>query len=286
MIYRLRSFFCKCKEFCGLYPELSEGTKRLLAAVPFVLLISIYVVASLIRHSNNPDDKLLPTIAQMLYSFSGIAFAPDLRNGEYRLLLDTYSSLRRIFCGVALSATLGLFMGLHMGLFPVVRSLFLGFSTFVSIIPPLAVLPILFMIFGVEETAKVALIFVGTCPLILRDIFLATSMFPRDHITKALTLGSSNLQVVYRIVLPQIMPRLINTVRLSLGPAWLFLLAAEFVASNSGLGYRIYLMRRLLAMDVIIPYVLWITILGFFCDWSLRKLMKWKYKWYLGFQQE
>jgi NitT/TauT family transport system permease protein len=62
--------------------------------------------------------------------------------------------------------------------------------------------------------------------------------------------------VVYRVILPQVMPRLLDAVRISLGAAWLFLIAAEAIASTDGLGYRIFLVRRYLAMDVIIPCVL------------------------------
>ncbi len=64
------------------------------------------------------------------------------------------------------------------------------------------------------------------------------------------------------MVLPQIWPRLIDSLRLTLGSAWLFLIAAEAIASTEGLGYRIFLVRRYLAMDVILPYVVWITLLA------------------------
>ncbi len=75
-----------------------------------------------------------------------------------------------------------------------------------------------------------------------------------------------------RLVLPQIMPRLITCVRLALGPAWLFLIAAEAIASTEGLGYRIFLVRRYLSMDVILPYVAWITLLAVITDWLLVRL--------------
>ena len=77
--------------------------------------------------------------------------------------------------------------------------------------------------------------------------------------------------VFVRVVLPQSWPRLIDSLRLTLGSAWLFLIAAEAIASTEGLGYRIFLVRRYLAMDVILPYVVWITLLAFFMDWLLRK---------------
>ena len=78
------------------------------------------------------------------------------------------------------------------------------------------------------------------------------------------------------------MPRSIDTVRLSLGGGWLFLIAAEAIASTDGLGYRIFLVRRYLAMDVIIPYVLWITFLGFAIDWLAAPDMRRRYRWYLS----
>jgi NitT/TauT family transport system permease protein len=76
------------------------------------------------------------------------------------------------------------------------------------------------------------------------------------------------------------MPRLIDSVRLGLGPAWLFLIAAEAIASTEGLGYRIFLVRRYLAMDVILPYVLWITILAIIIDQCLRLINRRLFPWY------
>lgn len=80
--------------------------------------------------------------------------------------------------------------------------------------------------------------------------------------------------MVLRLVVPQILPRLITCVRLSLGPAWLFLIAAEAIASTEGLGYRIFLVRRYLSMDVILPYVAWITLLAVITDWLLAQLSR------------
>ena len=68
----------------------------------------------------------------------------------------------------------------------------------------------------------------------------------------------------------RVLPRLISSVRLSLGAAWLFVIAAEAITAEAGLGYRIFLVRRYLAMDVILPYVVWITFLAFAMDYTLR----------------
>jgi NitT/TauT family transport system permease protein len=210
-----------------------------------------------------------------------MAFTEDKRSGSYVMVRDTKVSLGRLLTGVTLAAVVGLLLGLNMGLFPGFSTGLTPFVTFLAMVPPLSILPILFIALGVDELAKVSLIFLGTFPVITRDIYLATRKLPGEQLTKALTLGASQLAIAYRIVLPQILPRLIDTVRLSLGAAWLFLIAAEAIASTDGLGYRIFLVRRYLAMDVILPYVLWITFLGFAMDWLLRALLRWRFSWYL-----
>src|SRR5260370_1238941 len=118
----------------------------------------------------------------------------------------------------------------------------------------LALLPILFIVFGLGELSKVVLILIGVTPFLIRDLALTISALPPEQLVKAQTLGGSSWQVAIRVVLPQILPRLIEAVRLSIGPAFLFLISAEAIASDVGLGYRIFLLRRYLAMDTILPY--------------------------------
>ena len=92
-------------------------------------------------------------------------------------------------------------------------------------------------------------------------------------------MGASSLVIASRVALPLLMPRLFQAVRLSLGPAWLFLIASEAIAAENGLGYRIFLVRRYLAMDVILVYVIWITLLAFLLDLSLRALSRRLHPW-------
>jgi NitT/TauT family transport system permease protein len=76
--------------------------------------------------------------------------------------------------------------------------------------------------------------------------------------------------VAYRIVLKQVMPQIINSVRLNLKPLALFLFAGEMIASTDGLAYRIAIMRRHMGMDIILPYLLWVALLLFVVDGILR----------------
>ncbi len=169
-----------------------------------------------------------------------------------------------------------------IGALPVMGAGFSPFLTVISLVPPLALLPILFIVFGLGELSKVVLIMVGITPLIARDIQGYAQEIPREQIIKAQTLGGNTIQIILRVILPQLLPRLISSVRLAMGTAWLFLIAAEAVASTDGLGYRIFLVRRYLAMDVILPYVAWITLLAFFFDvalvWLSRKLFPWHHE--------
>jgi len=268
--------------FFGVHARPGKGLGIILAILPFLLLFAAYMLASDIRHKENPNDKLLPKISQMSDAVQRMAFTKDARTGKYLMLQDTVSSLRRLLIGVSLAAIAGLLLGLNLGLFPGLNAMLNPFVTFISMIPPLAILPILFISFGVDELAKIVLIFIGVFPLVTRDMRLTVNKLPREQITKAATLGATQLQLAYRILLPQILPRLIETIRLTLGAAWLFLIAAEAIASSDGLGYRIFLVRRYLAMDVILPYVLWITFLGFSFDMILKLSLKWFFPWYSG----
>lgn len=266
--------------FFGLHAKPPKQLKRILLLLPFMVLIGLYLYSSHLRLLDNPQDKLLPSISTMLDSINRIAFEEDKRSGKILLWNDTQSSLTRLLYGTVLALFSALLLGLYMGLYRGIEALLSSFMVFISMVPPLAILPILFISLGVGEVAKIALIFIGTFPILTRDIYLAIQQIPQQQIVKSLTLGASSPAIAYRIILPQILPRAINSLRLVLGSAWLFLIAAEAIASTDGLGYRIFLVRRYLAMDVIIPYVLWITLLGFSFDFLLRKLNRFLFPWY------
>ena len=251
-----------------------------LALLPFALLLLAYVVGSEIRLAENPSDKLLPGLQKFSDAVTRLAFQADKRTGDYLLWTDTLASLKRMAWGMLSSTALGALGGVTIGLIPFVRA---GLSPLVAVIsmtPPLALLPILFIVFGLGELSKVVLIVIGIAPFIIRDIALRVQELPSEQLIKAQTLGANSRQLALRVVLPQIWPRLIDSVRLSLGPAWLFLIAAEAVASQSGLGYRIFLLRRYLAMDAILPYVAWITLLAFLLDLALRQLQLRLFPWF------
>lgn len=253
--------------------------RAVLIALPFALVFIAYSMGSEARLAVNPSDKLMPAPAKIAETAQRLLTEPDRRSEKILFWHDTWASLVRLVLGVGISATLAVITGLLIGLLPYVRASLAGFVAVVSMIPPLAVLPILFIVFGLGELSKVVLIIVGILPFLIRDLSGRVLEIPREMIVKAETLGASTWVIALRVALPQMMPRLIQAVRLSLGPAWLFLIAAEAIASEQGLGYRIFLVRRFLAMDVILTYVIWITILAFAMDSLLRWLSRRAFPW-------
>lgn len=250
-----------------------------LSSLPFILIVCAYLFYSHARLLENPGDKLLPAPATIATTIHQYAFEEDERSGDYLWWTDTFASLVRLLTALAISATVGLLLGLSIGVLPYLRATVAPFVAALSLIPPLAVLPILFIVAGLGEMAKVILIIIGVAPIIVRDLALRVGELPTEQIIKAQTLGASTWQLAMRVVLPQLWPRLIDALRLTLGSAWLFLIAAEAIASTEGLGYRIFLVRRYLAMDVILPYVAWITVLAFSMDWMLRLLRAKAFGW-------
>ncbi|APO71068.1 nitrate/sulfonate ABC transporter permease protein (plasmid) [Rhizobium gallicum] len=250
----------------------SRGAQFALMLIPFVLLIVAYAFGSAARLSENANDKLLPTLSGFAQAIERMAFIADQRTGEYLFWSDTWASLIRLFAGLGISTATALLIGMLIGMLPYLRALLAPFIAAVSMVPPLALLPILFIVMGLGETSKIALIVIGVTPTMIRDLALKALDLPREQVVKAETLGGSSWQIALRVVLPQILPRLIICLKLQLGPAWLFLIAAEAISSESGLGYRIFLVRRYLAMDVIFPYVVWITLLAVLTNYVLDRI--------------
>jgi NitT/TauT family transport system permease protein len=296
--------------FFNINAKPSKWSSIILGVILFFISIVLYGVSSYNRHKENPNDKLIPTATQMANSFKRAIFSPVieeeydeegelietnqprtlneaykegkllemLKNGEWQLWEDTKASGYRVFISI-LYIFLGILIGLYMGIFPYLERLLYRFILFFDKIPALAVLPILFIVFGLDETAKIALIVIGVAPTLILDTFLRVKEIPKEQITKGMTLNASAHEIIYKIVFPQIFPKILDTFRLNFKAIILFLIAGEALAAEAGLGYRIFVVRRYMDMATIIPYVIWISVLAFIIDWSLRRWIDKSFKW-------
>lgn len=254
----------------------------MLGALPILALIVIYLFASEARHAANPSDKVLPTFAAMGRAIHDFTTDRDPTSGRIILIGDTLASLYRLGIGLGIATLTALVLGLLLGVVPLARALLGPIITVIAVIPPIAVLPILFIVLGLDEASKIALIAIGIAPFMTRDLAGFVNGLPREQFAKAQTLGANSWQLALRVALPQLMPRLIEALRLSMGPAWVFLIAAEAVASDVGLGYRIFLVRRYFAMDIILPYVAWISLLAIAADAILLLISRKGFAWAHG----
>ena len=257
----------------------SRRGRFIAGAVPIVILCLVYAIAAALRHADNPADKVLPTVGAMGAALWRMAATVDPVTGQFTLQADTLASLMRLGAGLALATLSALIIGLLLGVMPLARAILGPIITVIAVIPPIAVLPILFIALGLGEAAKIALIAIGIAPYMTRDLASYVAGLPAEQFIKAETLGANSWQVAIRVALPQMIPRLIESLRLSMGPAWVFLIAAEAIASDVGLGYRIFLVRRYLAMDIILPYVAWISLLAIIADALLQWISRRGFPW-------
>lgn len=268
------------KKLFGLsvYTTLPRRESTFISLILFILIFVGYLAVAQLRHQANPQDKIVPGLAQLRDGINQV-MSPDA-NGNITLVGDTVASLERLFVGVIIGLVVSLVVGITVAVFPLLEALIFRFILYFGKIPPLALLPIIFIFSGLGETTKILLIFIGIAPTITLDIYFKVKSLPPEEFIKALTFGARPFTIMRRVVLPQIMPAALTSLRLQLLNAWLFLIAAEAIAASSGLGYRIFLVRRYLAMNVIIPYVLWIAILSFGFDALLAWWIKRRYRWY------
>ena len=269
-----------------------RGASLVLSWLLFVAGVGAYLWIAQARHRENPEERVTPTPAQMAKGMWAAVLQPaeddePIADGastwqqltHSMLWKDTRATARRFLYSLALLIP-AVLLGLHMGLFPYVGVFFLRFALFFDKIVALSLLPILFIAFGIDELSKIMLIVIGVAPTIVLDAFNLTKGVPPEQVVKAFTLGASDFTVAYRVVLKQIAPRILNSIRLNLKAVMLFLFAGEMIASTDGLAYRIALLRRHMGMDVIIPYVLWVALLLFLVDWAMRSLNRAVHPWF------
>ncbi len=246
-----------------------------LSALPFVVLLGLYIATANARHAKNPDDKIVPTVGKLIDG-ARRSVTPD-SSGHVQLLRDSWASARRF--GIALSLIfLAVPLGVMMGCFPFWEQLLYRFIVFADKIPAIALLPILFIAFGLGELSKIVLMVLGVFPTVCLDAYLRAKAIPEEQFQKAHTLQSSGFEIVWLVVYPQIFPKMLDTIRLNFKSMMALLLAAEALAANVGLGYRIFVVRRYLAMDIIIPYVIFMTLLLYTADVAFQWWAK-RYRW-------
>lgn len=260
----------------------SSKLKRIVLGLVTVTIILVgYGFLSYRQHQLNPKDTTIPSYSQLWDGVEKAVKAHPL-SGKRWLSEDTAATLERLGLGLLFGIVLALLIGVHMGAFTTFGSLLLPAMQLMSKMTPTAMLAVFFALVGTQTKMYTTMIAFGIMPTLAMSIYLGMKDVPDELIHKAYTLGAGHLQVIWRTMVPQVIPKMIDAIRLQIGPAIVFLIAAEMVVGDAGFGYRIRLQSRLLNMDVVYVYIAVLTAFGFLVDYMLIGLQRWLSPWYEG----
>ncbi len=197
------------------------------------------------------------------------AFWKTLMDGS--LLKNAWSSLVVINVGFVLSSIIAIPLGIMMGSFRIVQAALEPVVNFMRYLPVTSMLPLLILWIGIGIEEKIAVIFLGTFFQQIVMFSDVSAQVPKELFNAAYTLGAKKRQIVFRVLLPATLPGVIDTLRVTMGWAWTYLVVAELVASSSGLGYMSMQAMRGLHADLIFVAILVIGFLGLVTD----QIFKW-----------
>ena len=167
-----------------------------------------------------------------------------------------------------------------MGCYSPVEALFLPPLSFLAKIPPTAMLAVFYALVGIQFGFYVAMIAFGVLPTLAQSVYQAAKKdVPEELIDKGRTLGASQPELIWNIIYKQILPRILEAIRLQIGPAMVYLIAAEWGNTDVGFGFRVRSQSRLLHMNVVYVYLFYLGLIGLAIDfgltWTRRKLCPW-----------
>ena len=230
----------------------------------FVLVFALWVAAT---HFTLVQPIFLPSPVSVIKRLAALA-----QDGT--LWGDVSSSLYRIMVGFICASVGALFIGILIGAYRFWEAAIEPLIDFIRYMPVVAFVPLTILWTGTTDIQKFLIIWIGT-------FFQQALMFmdnikrvPRDFIGLGRTLGLSNGRILLRIVVPSALPDIWDTLRISLGWAWTWVVLAELVAADSGIGYRITVAQRYFQTDTAIGYIVVLGVLGLTTDQVMKVLRR------------
>jgi NitT/TauT family transport system permease protein len=249
--------------------------RRLYALLALAGLLLPLLAWALLAALGQVDAVFLPGPGQVLARIRTWAL-------EDRLLADTGISVLRVVAGWALSALIALPLGLFIGTWRAVQALLEPLTDFIRYMPAVAFIPLVMLWVGIDEGAKVAIIFIGTFFQMVLMVAEDVRRVPMAQIEAAQTMGATRAEIVEQVIVPSAKPALLDTLRVTMGWAWTYLVVAELVAANSGLGFAILKAQRFLQTDKIFAGILLIGLIGLAIDQAFRFVHRKAFPWLKG----
>jgi NitT/TauT family transport system permease protein len=256
-------------QWFALRREISSVTYRVLALSGFVALFALWAWVS---HRESTNPVFVPAPEEVLRAGRALF-------GDEKLWLDLKLSVFRVTAGFVLAGVVGVPLGLWMGSFQVVEAVVQPIVEFVRYVPVPALIPILMVLFGIDEPSKIALIWVGTFFQLVLMVADEVRRVPHDLLQVSYTLGASRGEVIRRVLWPAARPGIFDALRLCNGWAWTYVVVAELVAANEGLGYRILKFSRFLQTPQMWVYVILLGLIGLALDAAFRAVNRRLFHW-------
>jgi len=288
--------------------KISKRTAFIYSALSVLLLIAAYTVMSHLQHRKNANDRTVPTWHQLwdgvvylvekpavgqsdeadLLAFalagSGMEAVPeDTKEGffENRILWDaSKATLGRLFSGLAMGLVLGTLAGVLMGCFLKIDAALSPLMYFFSRIIPTAAMPIFFKLSGIEMEMYVAMITFGSMPIVTLSVSQYVQNYPNELRYKAYTLGASHAEVITTVIFPGVLPKILDLAVLMIGPALVYLIAAEQIVAGEGFGYRIRVLTKATRFEAVYPLIVVLTVYAGMITYSLNFLRRRLCPWY------
>ena len=238
----------------------NRHTDWLLGIVAFALLLGLWhfsAAQELIRRDFLPTPWSVLVALHELFTQRGFSE-------------DVLISIYRVWGAFLLSAALALPLGILMSTYRVVGATVEPVVDFIRYLPVPALVPLLIIWFGIGEASKIAVLWMGTFFQLVLLIADDTKRIPREYIETGLTLGARPAAIMRDIVIPAMLPSTVDNLRITLGWCWTYLIIAEIVAANSGIGHVIWSMRRFVKTPEVMAGILVIGIIGLLTDQLIR----------------
>lgn len=251
---------------------ISNQLKLILKITSILILILGYEFLTIRQHRINPTDRTIPTFFQMGEALYKVC-TPD-HVGKIWLFQDFKATMIRHLTGLGLGVIISVIVGVLMGCFKIIEHFCLPVLSFLTKVPPTAMLAVFFVVVGTDYKLFIALIGFGVFPILTQAIYQAAKYdVPEELINKSYTLGASNCEVIINVVTMMILPRIIEAIRLQVGPAMVYLIAAEWMMGDVGFGYRLRQQSRI-NMAVVYDYVIILGVIGVVFDKTLTWVRK------------
>jgi NitT/TauT family transport system permease protein len=198
---------------------------------------------------------------------------------EDNLIADVVASSTRVLAGFVVAGIIGVPIGLAMGTFYSMDSLFAPIVGTVRYMPVTAFVPLIVIWLGLGESSKVLIIMLGVVLYNAIMVADAVKFIPNEMINVAYTMGATRRDVVFKVIIPAAFPSVLDTLRVNISGAWNFLVIAELVASQNGLGFKIIQAQRFLQTEKVLFCIALIGVIGLVIDYALKwisqKLTPW-----------